>query len=158
MSAAQSSLLGSRGWNIAIRTAHIATMGILLGGHAFDVPKAELVVSFWCCMGTGIVLLALEAGPRLLWFHQGRGLMTMTKLALIGSVPFFWDYRLPILLVVVAIGSVGSHMPARFRYYSILHGEIIRDGCGPGVSRLDEDGPEDPLDRGAYNEQEPVKP
>ena len=140
MSAARSSLLESRATNIAIRTAHIGSMGILLGGHAFEVSKADLVTSFWCCMGTGLALVASEAGPRLLWLHQGRGLMTLAKLVLIGSVPFFWDYRLAILLVVVVIGSVGSHMSARFRYYSVIHREVIRDGCGPGLSRLDENG------------------
>ena len=72
MSVAQSSLLESRATNIAIRTAHIAAMGILLGGHAFNVPKADLVFSFWCCMGTGLALVASEAGPRLLWLHQRR--------------------------------------------------------------------------------------
>jgi hypothetical protein len=128
----------TRAWNIAIRTAHVATMGILLGGHAFDVPKADLETSHWWCIGTGVALAALEAGPRLIWFHQGRGLIVLAKTALIGAVPFFWDYRLPILLLVVVIASVGSHMPARFRYYSVLRREVIRDACGPGVSRMDE--------------------
>ena len=131
----------TRAWNIAIRTAHIATMGILLGGHAFDVPKADLESVHWWCIGTGLVLVAIEAGPRLLWFHQGRGLMVLAKMALIGAVPFFWDYRLPILLVVVVIASVGSHMPARFRYYSVIRREVIRGGGGPGESQLDENGP-----------------
>jgi hypothetical protein len=140
MSVPRSSLLSTRAWNIAIRTAHIATMGILLGGHAFDVPKADLESSHWWCIGTGLVLVALEAGPRLLWFHQGRGLMVLAKMSLIGMVPFFWDYRLPILLVVVVLASVGSHMPARFRYYSVLRREVIRGGCGPGESQLDENG------------------
>ena len=59
--------------------------------------------------------------------------MTMGKVLLMGSVPLAWDYRLPILLAVVVIGSVGSHMPARLRYYSVLYREIIRAGCGPGA-------------------------
>ena len=138
MSVPESRLLSPRVWNIAMRTAHIATMGILLGGHAFDVPKPDLVTIHWWCMGTGLVLAAVEAGPHLLWFHQGRGLLVLAKMALIGTVPLFWDYRLPILLVVVVIASVGSHMPARFRYYSVLRREVIRDGCGPGASQVDE--------------------
>jgi len=47
-------------------------------------------------------------------------------------VPLFWDFRLPILLMVVVIASVGSHMPARFRYYSILRREVVADASGPG--------------------------
>jgi hypothetical protein len=110
-------------------------MGILLGGHAFHVPASDLVPSLWFCVGSGVGLAALEAGPRLVWFHQLRGLVTLGKLVLVAAVPFFWHYRLPILLVVVAIGSVGSHMPARFRYYSVIHRRVIRCGSGPGLAQ-----------------------
>jgi len=107
-------------------------MGILLGGHAFDVPAERLVSSLWLCIATGVALSISEAGLHLLWFHQLRGLMTLTKLLLMCLVPLFWSHRLAILLVVVAIGSVGSHMPARFRYYSVIYRKMIRGGCGPG--------------------------
>ena len=122
-----------RAINIALRTAHIAAMGILLGGHAFDIAPERLKLGLWLTIGTGVALLAVEvAGPRQLWLHQGRGLMTMAKLVLICLVPLFWDYRLPILLLVVVISSVGSHMPGRFRYYSILRREVVPDASGPG--------------------------
>ena len=133
-------LASARTWNIASRTAHIAAMAILLGGHAFDVSPDRLAASLWCTVGTGGVLGAIEAGPRWVWFHQGRGLMTLGKLVLVGAVPWFWEHRFFILLVVVVIASVGSHMPARFRYYSVLRREVIRDACGPGVSQLDQNG------------------
>lgn len=111
-------------------------MGILLGGHAFDVPAPRLLPALWCTLGTGALLAAIEAGPRLLWFHQGRGLMTLGKLVLVALVPWFWQQRLVLLLAVVVIGSVGSHMPARYRYYSILYRKEIRCGSGPGTSQL----------------------
>ena len=122
-----------RALNISFRTAHIGAMAILLGGHAFDISPERLKLSLWLTVGTGLVLAVLEvSGPRLLWFHQGRGLMTMAKLALICAVPLFWKYRLVILLAVVVIASVGSHMPARYRYYSLLYREVIPTGSGPG--------------------------
>ena len=114
-------LVSSRAWNVALRTAHLATMGILLGGHAFHAAPEDLRPALWWCIGTGIALAAVEAGPHLLWFHQGRGLMTLAKLILIAAVAFCWDYRLPILVAVVVIASIGSHAPARFRYYSLIH-------------------------------------
>ncbi len=132
-----SPLLNTRYWNIALRTAHLAATGILLGGHFFDVPRDDLFGPLYACVATGVALLALEAGPRLTWFHQGRGLMTMAKLALILLVPWFWSYRVPILLLVVALGSVGSHAPARLRYYSFLTKEVIRCGDGPGETSVD---------------------
>jgi hypothetical protein len=128
-----------RALNIALRTAHIAAMGILLGGHAFDLPPEQLKLSLWLTIGTGVAMIAVEAGRRLLWFHQGRGLMTMAKLVLLCTVPLAWEYRLPILLAVVALGSVGSHMPARYRYYSVYYHEVIPDACGPGGKRRPEE-------------------
>jgi hypothetical protein len=53
--------------------------------------------------------------------------MTLAKVALFAAVPLAWDYRLPILLAVVVIGSVGSHMPGRYRHYSVVYRKVIRD-------------------------------
>ncbi|MBI4561482.1 MAG: hypothetical protein HY724_05510 [Candidatus Rokubacteria bacterium] len=47
-------------------------------------------------------------------------MMVLLKLGLLAFVPFAWEHRLPILLGVVAVASVGSHMPARFRHTSAL--------------------------------------
>ena len=117
--------------NIALRTAHIAAMGILVGGHAFDVPPERLKLSLFLTIGTGIALAAMESGARLLWFHQGSGIMTLVKMALLCAVPLAWDYRLPILLAVIVIASVGSHMPGRYRHYSVLYRKVIHDVPGP---------------------------
>lgn len=104
-----------------------------MGGHAFDVSPERLMLSLWLTIGTGVALAAVENGARLLWFHQGRGFMTMAKLALLCAVPVAWDYRLPILLLVIVIGSVGSHMPSRLRYYSLIYRRVIPGACGPGA-------------------------
>jgi len=125
-----------RAWNIAVRTAHMAAMGVLLGGHAFHVARGRLVLVLGITIATGVALAAIEAGGSFLWFFQGRGLMTLAKLLLLALVPVCWDWRLMILLAVVVLGSVGSHMPARFRYYSIVHRRVIPDGSGPGTSAL----------------------
>lgn len=117
----------TRALNIALRTLHIAAMGILVGGHAFDVAPERLYVSLWLVVGTGGALTALEAAPRWTWFHEVRGVMTMVKVALMCAVPLAWEYRLTLLLAVVVIGSVASHMPRRFRHYSILSRGVIRD-------------------------------
>ena len=132
-----------RAWNIAFRTSHIAATGALLGGHAWNVPAERLLTVLGLAVATGIALGAMEAGPRLVWFHQGRGLMTMGKLLLVAAVPFCWPYRVPILLAVVVLASVGAHMPAKFRYYSIVYRRVIRCGTGPGLAGLD-DGADQP--------------
>ena len=112
-------------------------MGILLGGHAFDVEPARLLAVLWVTIGTGVVLIALESQGKPLWLHQGRGIMVLVKLALICTVPVLWDFRLPILLAVVVVASVGSHMSGSYRYYSVIYRRVIQDSCGPGAKKLD---------------------
>jgi hypothetical protein len=51
--------------------------------------------------------------------------MVLTKLALFCMIPFFWAYRVPILLAVVFLASVGSHMPSRCRFYSFVHRRVL---------------------------------
>lgn len=113
-----------RPWNIGVRTAHIAFTGILIGGHVFKVAPDRLLPFLWLAVATGGVLVVLEAYSGLIWLQQGRGLMVLAKLALLCLIPFAWPYRVPLLAAIVVLASVGSHMPARFRYYSVLYGEI----------------------------------
>ncbi len=116
-----SSIPHARAWNIGWRTAHIAVISVLVGGHAFDVSAARLYPILWLAIVTGAVLIFFEAfSVRLRWLVEGRGLMVVAKLLLLLLIPFAWSYRLPILLAVIVLASIGSHMPARFRYYSIL--------------------------------------
>ncbi len=51
--------------------------------------------------------------------------MIGVKLILLSLIPWLWDYRVPILGVVIVIACVGSHMPARFRYYSVIHRRVL---------------------------------
>ena len=143
-------MLNARAWNVLLRTAHIAAMGVLLGGYAFSVvPRDRLLPSLLLTVGTGVALGMLEAGMHLLWFHQGRGLITLAKLGLLCAIPLFEDYSFHILLVVVVIASIGSHMRARLRYYSLIYREVVYCHGGPGAGRLaaeireEENAPED---------------
>lgn len=114
-----------RALNITLRTAHIGAMGTLLGGHAFDVAPDRLLLALWLTVGTGLALAALETGGRISWLHEARGVMTLVKLGLLLVVLLAWTWRLPILLAVVVLGSVGSHMPRRYRHYSLLYRRVI---------------------------------
>lgn len=119
------SLPYARAWNITFRTAHIAAIGILLGGHAFDVAEVRLRGALYASIATGLLLTGVEAYPSGRWLYQGRGVLVMVKIALLCLIPWLWEYRLLILLVVVIIASVGSHVPGRFRYYSIIHRRVL---------------------------------
>lgn len=131
-------MFNTRTLNVLVRTVHIAAMGVLLGGCAFKVPRHDLLPSLWLTVGSGVVLWMLEAGTHLLWFHQGRGLITLAKLGLFCTVPLFEDYSFHILVVVVVLASIGSHMRARLRYYSIIYREVVYCDGGPGARLADE--------------------
>lgn len=115
----------ARAWNIAWRTAHLGVSGVLVGGHVFDVPREQLLPWLYATLVTGGGLVFLEAFPRWVWFHQGRGLMTLAKIGLLAAIPWLWSYRVVLLALVIVLASVGSHMPARFRYYSVLYRRVL---------------------------------
>ncbi len=115
----------ARSWNIGTRTAHIAVTSVLVGGHLFGASKDDLFPWLCATILTGLLLVLIEAFPRWCWFYQGRGLFVIAKLLLLAAIPWAWDYRVPILFAVIVIASVGSHMPGRFRYYSIVHRRVL---------------------------------
>jgi len=122
-------LQGARAWSIAFRTLHMIGFGVLLGGHVFAVDAEKLLPSLWLTILSGLGLIALEMyAAGLYWLFLGKGIMILAKLALLLMVPFFWESRLILLFLIVVIASVGSHMPARYRHYSLLHRRLI----GPG--------------------------
>ncbi len=118
---------GERGINIALRTAHLTTSGILLGGHTFDVPAHRLILFLYLTIASGLCLILLELYSSCRWIYLGKGVMVTLKIALVIAAGVWWEQRIVFLLLVVLISSVGSHMPARFRYYSLVHGRTIID-------------------------------
>jgi hypothetical protein len=116
-----------RGITIALRTAHLMTSGILLGGHFFDMPADRLIQFLYLTIASGVGLILLELYASCRWIYLGKGAMVLLKVGLLIAAGVWWDQRVVFLLLVVLAGSVGSHMPARFRYYSLIHGRVISD-------------------------------
>lgn len=117
--------------NVLCRTVHLAAFGLLLGGHAWGVEADRLLAVLWATIGSGLALMALELLASARWLLEARGLMVLLKLGLLLLVPLAWEHRFPILLTIVAIASVGSHMPARFRHASLLAAlETVKEKAG----------------------------
>jgi hypothetical protein len=112
-------------YKIALRTVPLMAISVLVGGHAFSAPAGALRPLLYVAAATGVGLILLEAYPSLHFVFEGWGLLLLAKLALLCCIPFAWKQRLPILLAVVALASIGSHMPARFRHYSLLYRRVI---------------------------------
>jgi hypothetical protein len=111
-----------RACNISARTAHIAAMGALFGGHVFSIAEERLLPWLYASLITGAALAVVEIIPERGWWSQGSGVMSMAKVLLLLSMPWLWDYRVPLLAGVILLGSVGSHMPHRFRHFPLFGG------------------------------------
>lgn len=116
-----------RGMSIGLRTFHIAVTGILMGGHAFNIPTIQLQPVLYLVIASGSAMLALDTYKSLAWIHQGWGLTLMVKFLILLIIPMVWDYRFLLLLIVTIIASVGSHMPGRFRHYSVLYRRNMKE-------------------------------
>ncbi len=115
----------ARGISILCRTIHIAATGILLGGHVFAIPESRLLTLLYLSILSGAGLIGIELYSSCKWVYQGKGVLVLIKLLLVAAVAIFWEQRVWLLLMALVIGSVGSHMPGRFRYYSIRHRRVI---------------------------------
>jgi len=111
----------ARAWNVASRTIHLAAVSVLVGGHVFDAPPERLEPWLWLAVASGAVLIAIEVYGTFDWLAQGSGLFVLAKLALLLTIPFAWSWRVPILFAAVALAGVGSHMPGRYRHYSLIY-------------------------------------
>ena len=81
----------------------------------------------WVAIASGAALIAIEMYPSAHWAHQVCGLAVFAKLLLLCAVPFAWAYRVPILLSVVALASVGAHMARKYRHYSVIYRKVMTE-------------------------------
>jgi hypothetical protein len=126
--AASRSLPRVRALRTSLRTAHVVAFSTYYGGHVYGVAADRLVPALVATIVTGGAFLALELWSAPVWLVQIRGVATFVKLALIASVAVLWDWRIFLLTLVMVIGVVNSHMPSRYRYYSLLHRREVGDG------------------------------
>ena len=110
---------------VVLRTGHLMATSVLVGGYAFDVPAARLL-PWLSAIATGVAMIFYEAYPNLGFVFEGWGLMLLAKLGLLCAMGLVGRRRLPILLAVVALAAIGSHMPRRWRHYSLLHRKAMR--------------------------------
>ena len=108
-----------------LRTAHLLAFGALYGGQIYGVQPDELAPALSATVGTGVALLLVDVVQAPVSVLQLRGLAAFTKLGLAGCVAWFWSLATILLTVAAVIGAVSSHMPGRYRYYSVFHGRVI---------------------------------
>lgn len=116
-----------RALRTTLRTAHLVAFGALYGGHIYGVPAERLWPALLATVATGGAFMSLEIYRTPLWLAQLRGVATLVKIALVAAVAIFWNVRVWLLTAAIIIAGVASHMPGRYRYYSVLHGRVVGD-------------------------------
>jgi hypothetical protein len=115
----------TRAADILVRTAHVAGTSIIFGGSFFKIPFDRIIFWYYAALITGAMLIISEIYHRPYWIHQGRGIMVLIHVGLLGLLHLLPNFRIPILLLAIVFGMVGSHMPKKFRYWSFVHGHVI---------------------------------
>jgi Fe2+ transport system protein FeoA len=122
---------------VVLRTGHLLAVGVVLGGHVFDVEPARIMPFLVAAILTGAAMMALELASTCAWLFQGKGVAVLLKLGLLVAVPVFWEHRVALLVAATVLAGVGSHMSSRFRHYSFLTGRVVdappRALAGPNV-------------------------
>jgi len=103
----------------ALRALHILTTGVLLGGHVFNQPAEALYGWLMGSILSGFLLLLTDIHASFTVMLQVRGLLVILKLVPMMLILAFWEARVPLLIVTLVIGAVGSHMPGKLRYFMI---------------------------------------
>jgi hypothetical protein len=117
----------ARAWNVGARTVHLGATGVLVGGHFFGVPADTLLPWLYAAIASGAVMFAVELYSSFDWLTELGGLAVVLKLALLSAIPFAWSARVPMLFVVVAVAGIGSHMPGRYRHYSLRYRRVMKE-------------------------------
>jgi len=103
-----------------LRTVHILTTGVLLGGHIFNQPADILQLWLLAAIASGLLLMLTDLHASVTILFEFRGLVAVLKIALVCLVPFFWEQRVFLLIVVLIIGAVSSHMSGKIRHRRLL--------------------------------------
>lgn len=108
--------------SIAARTGHIGVAGVFFGGIVLSVPSGVLPLWHHLTIASGCVLLLVEWLHDSRWPHRGKGLLGLLHIGLGLLAHLAPGLTVPLLWGILVSGCIGSHMPRRFRHWSILHG------------------------------------
>ena len=110
---------------VALRSLHIAAMGLVLGGIAMGGDFQRLHRAILATILSGALLAGIDLfkGPGFLL--QGSGAALLLKLACLGLGNLFPGARLPWYLAATLLASVGSHMPGAWRHFSFREWRIL---------------------------------
>jgi hypothetical protein len=116
---------GARAAGIVLRTAHLFTMAVFVGGVHLAAPDAAVRPWRTLAIATGVLLLGSELshGPRS-WPWQVSGVAVLVHVGALALLAVGGLDRTATALAVV-VGAVGSHAPRSVRRWSLRHGRVV---------------------------------
>ena len=116
----------------SLRALHILCTGTLIGGYIFNQPVAVLEPWLFATVITGLLIFATDLHASFAVLFEVRGIFVLVKIGLLALTQFFWELRIPLLVVALLLGVFGSHMPGRFRHKVIFFKNYIVPDERPG--------------------------
>jgi uncharacterized membrane protein len=111
----------SKIFNLIFRVGHIAVGSALFGGLFWREPFSGLLLWHNLTIATGFLLIVSGVIQSRHWIYQGRGVMALLHAALVWLVHAFPEGMATSLMVVLASGVIGSHLPGNIRHWSFVH-------------------------------------
>lgn len=102
---------------VGLRTLHIITMGLVLGGIAMGGTHDRLLPWILATVLSGALLLGVDLWKSCDFLLQGAGLAVLLKLVLLGFGNLFPAARLEWYVAATAVASIGSHMSSAWRHF-----------------------------------------
>ncbi len=123
----QRNFKGQRWVRISLRTAHLISMAFLVGGTAQGYAPTDQPAALWATFVSGLLFIALEVFNTGVWLFQVKGLAVMVKVLLLASAVAAPGSGVTLMVIAIVIGGISSHMPGKYRYYSLWHGRIVKE-------------------------------
>ncbi|HTP52171.1 MAG TPA: hypothetical protein VMK42_15860 [Anaeromyxobacteraceae bacterium] len=103
---------------VGLRSIHIASMALVLGGIPMGGTFETLRVPIVATLASGLLLLAACMRWGCFNLTQGAGWALLLKLGLLGLGNVFEGARLQCYLAATVVASVGSHMTSSWRHFT----------------------------------------
>lgn len=118
---------GQRWVRITLRTMHLLAMALMVGGFARGFSAQEMSWEIWGTLATGIVFILVELYSSCVWILQLKGWAVIVKILLLAGVLAAPQSAMPLLIAAIVIGGISAHMPGKYRYFSPIHGRVVKE-------------------------------
>jgi len=107
---------GRRMSRSVLRTVHILGGGVLIGAYLFQQPQGIIHAWYMAAAVSGLLLFLTDLHASFAVIFEWRGLSIVSKIGLLLLLPLMPGFEVPILVLILTIGSLSSHLSRKFRH------------------------------------------